>query len=219
MKQASRAIKPVFYPILGKALGINVKSVTDNLDEYVIPEFAEQEDYLANKKTGKLEKHVYHKGTIAQNFSQNSYAEIKFNNPIANPNRITVHLARDWEGCDLPWIAAGRLNEKAPFGFSLQATPEYPYGQNFLNLVFMSGEKPAGFEPLYLKIQTRDRETQEAKTQYLKITLENTGDKENPIVATTSEVQENEVPGHLRSVTENSRRDSERKELARDLLH
>ncbi len=218
MKQAAQATKPVFYPILGKALGINVKSVTENLDEYVIPEFAGQEDYLPNKKTGNLEKHVYHKGTVAESLSDNSYAQIKFKDPVSNKNRITVHIARDWEGGDLPWIAAGRFDEKTPFGFSLQTTPEYPYGQNFLNLVFMSGEKPAGFEPLYLKIQTRGKKTQESKTQYLKITLENTGDKENPIVATASEVQEKEVPVHLQLITENSRRNSERKELARDFL-
>lgn len=218
MKQAVHAIKPVFYPILGKALGINIKSVTDNLDEYVITEFAEQENYLPNKKTGNLEKHVYHKGTVVQNLPQNSSAQIKFKDPVSNKNRVTVHLARDWESGDLPWIAAGRLNEKAPFGFSLQATPEYPHGQNFLNLVYMSGEKPAGFEPLYLKIQIRDKKLQEVKTRYLKIILENTGDKENLIVATASEVQENEAPAHLRLITEKSKRSSEIKELAKDFL-
>ncbi len=218
MKEAIQAVKPVFYPILGKVLGINIKSVTNNLAEHVIPEFAEQEDCLPNKKTGELEKHVYHKGTIAQSLSDNSSAQIKFKNPVSNKNRITVHIRRDWEDGCLPWMVAGRFSEKSSFGFSLQATPKYPRGQNFLNLVYSSPEKPAGFEPLYLKIQTHDRKTLETKTQYLKITLEETANKERLLLITASEAQENEVPGHLRSVTENSGRNSERKELAKDLL-
>lgn len=174
--------KADYIPILGTLLGVAVKSVTQ-------PETPTSEENCGgawlepNKNTGKPEKHLYHiakaLGTDVRNDQE---VALLFEHPVINPLRVTIHFNRN----SAP-MAAGRASEDKPFGLSLQ-------DQHYLNLVYLSEEKPVGFEPLFIKVILRQKEN----PRYLRISLKEKKNSERAfLILTAVFVQESEAPAHL----------------------
>jgi hypothetical protein len=170
--------KLVYLPLFGSWLGIAMKVVT------------------ADKQM-----HIGLSGSPTSDLSTDCESIITFQQPMKNPNRITVHFQRNRKNASLPMprMAAGRLGESKSFGFSLQDCDKSSDGkQQFLNLVFLSQEKPAGFDALYVKIEL-PKEKGFARPIYLRIMLtKRVSNNMNGFLVRAEEVTENLVPNHLR---------------------
>lgn len=181
-----RGVELNYLPLCGKMLSVAMKEVSsDNRTE--LPLCGNSEGDLAGDSV---------KATTA------------FSQTMENPNRITIHFQRKWENDSLPMLAACRMKDRdrqtgemkdgKPFGFSLETKDKKyeQYGQFFLNLVYLSPEKPEGFEPLYLKMRQKDGRGQWQDT-YLKISLM----RANKILTVVAEkVSGKDVPDSLRLV-------------------
>lgn len=178
---ASQGAKLVYLPLFGKWIGVAMKAVTS--DKQI---------------------HVGLSGSSVADLADDSEAIVLFDQPFKNPNRITLHLYRDRKNASLslPRIAAARMSEKKPFGFSLQDCDKSPdRKQRFLQLAYLAVDlsKYAGFEDLYLKVEL-PQETGHTKPYYLRITLKERVIREKKgFTVRAVEVTENMVPAHLRS--------------------
>jgi len=173
--------KAEYLPILGSLLGIISKSVVN------IKTKTSEEDCAGawtepNKKTKQLEKHLYHHGSgLGEDARSDGEVVISFEYPVLNPLRTTLHLNRN----SLP-MAAGRMSEEQPFGLSLE-------NQYYLNLVYASEQKSAGFEPLFIKVQPEN-----GVPLYVRISVSPKGnDKRSFLIIIASLVKESEAPAHL----------------------
>ena len=183
----------VYRPIVGRLLGIAVTSVTTSREDILLPDAQYRTEI--NKQTKEQELQIYHPGTATgEDLRSTSEVSITFNNPVRTPKRILVHVRRNSERDGaLPMAAAARLNEDKAFGFSLQPNDRNPEGQNFLNLLYFSEKKPAGFEPLYIKLKTK-----EGNLLYLQIKVEEKVDGETKsLTVSATAVSESEAPAHL----------------------
>ncbi len=176
--QESEGPKLNFLPLFGRWLGVAMKAVT------------------SDNKT-----HVPLNSEPIRHISDGSgfyYASAIFGQTVKNPDRITIHFWRGQQNGFLPRMAAGRMNERQPFGFSLQEYEKSPdRKQQALNLVFVSQNKPKGFEPLYLKMDV-PQEKGFPKQIYLKIELQETNPEGGTIFSITArEVPESAAPEHL----------------------
>lgn len=185
----------VFFPILGRLLGVSAKVVLDHKDP--IP---------ANSPKSWIEKEERHANLTAfqkhRDLREIDSVLVNFPLPL-NPKRLTIHFRRNSEhGGQLPLMAAGRASEDKSFGFSLQPDVKNPEGQNFLNLVYQSETKPAGFEPLYIKTAV-SKEFIYLKISITTITIDKSAapvlnvDTETTLVVEAIKIPESEAPKHL----------------------
>ena len=170
--------KLIFLPLFGRWLGVAMKAVTsDN------------------------QAHIALSGSPTSDLSTDCEAVVLYQQPVKNPNRITLHLFRDRKNPSLPLprMAAGRISEKQSFGLSLQDCDKSPdKKQQFLNLVFSSPEKPAGFEDLYIKMELPE-EKGFSKPIYLRITLtKRVVNSVSGFMVRAEDVTEKMAPAHLR---------------------
>lgn len=186
--QSKTAPKLNFLPLYGGWLGVAMKAVTsDNQTHVPLP--------------GKSLRHLLDDSGFNK-------AEATFEKTLLNPNRITIHFWRDWENNFLPRMVScrfqdrdrttGEIKEGKSFGFSLENYEKSFDGkQQFLQLVYVSKDKPKGFEPLYLKIEVPQKKGF-AKPVYLKIELrENNSSDKTHFIVTAEEVPKNSVPNDL----------------------
>lgn len=176
----NQGVKLTFLPLFGKWLGAAMKAVT------------------ADKQM-----HIGLSGSPTSDLSTDCEAVVLYQQPVKNPNRITVHFLRDRKNSSLslPRMTAGRISENKPFGFSLQDCDKSPdRKQQFLNLVFSSQEKPKGFDDLYIKMEL-PQENGFSKPVYLRITLtERVIANVKGFMIRAVEVTEKMAPAHLREV-------------------
>jgi hypothetical protein len=179
--QKGQKPKAKYLPILGSLLGVAVKSVVPR-DAFFYEEKCEGSWTEPNKETGKVEKHLYHSGeSLGADVRTDQEVVLVFEHPALDPLRTTLHLNRN----SLP-MAAGRMNEEKPFGLSLE-------NQYYLNLVYMSERKPAGFEPLFLKVRSPNR-----TPQYLRVSVsEKSSEVRKFLTVIATLVPESEAPAHL----------------------
>jgi len=173
--------KLVYLPLFGSWLGVAMKVVT------------------ADKQM-----HIGLSGSPTSDLSTDCEAVVLYQQPMKNPNRITVHFQRNRKNPSLPMprMAAGRLSENKSFGFSLQDCDKSPDNkQQFLNLVFLSQEKSAGFDAIYVKMEL-PQEKGWGKPIYLRITLtKRVSNNISGFMVRAEEVTENVAPAHLRLVS------------------
>ncbi len=173
--------KAAYIPILGELLGIAVKSVIPQ-NTFFYEEKCDGSWVEPNKETGAPETHLYHSGSsLGKDVRTDQEVAIVFEHPAQNPLRTTVHLNRN----SIP-MAAARMNESEPFGLSLQ-------NQHYLNLVYTSEQKPAGFEPVFIKSQLPNM-----NPIYIRISIAKQGNSERTFLMIVAKlIQESEAPTHL----------------------